>query len=99
MKKLRLSWTDRALRDLEAIGDFIARDNPAAARKWIDRLLTAAQRDGRAPRAGRRVPELGRDDVREAIVGNYRIVYRVSADRIDFLTVFEAHRSLRRLDE
>jgi hypothetical protein len=32
-----------------------------------------------------------RDDIRELIEGNYRIVYQVFADRLVILTVFEGH--------
>jgi plasmid stabilization system protein ParE len=39
------------------------------------------------------VPERERPDLREVFVGSYRIVYRVRAERIDVLTVFEGHRS------
>lgn len=42
--------------------------------------------------AGRRVPEEGRDDVREVFLGAYRIVYQVNPKFIDILTVFEGHR-------
>ena len=38
-----LRWTDRARRDLLAIGRYIARDNPAAARQWVERLRERAQ--------------------------------------------------------
>jgi len=44
------------------------------------------------PRAGRRVPELGRHDVREVVVRSYRIVYQLSPDGIVVLVVFESHR-------
>ena len=44
------------------------------------------------PLAGRVVPELQREDVREVLLGTYRIVYRVREDAIDVLTVFEGHR-------
>ena len=56
------------------------------------RLLEAAQKAAATPLAGRRVPELGRDDVREVFVRTYRIVYRTSRARIEVLTVFEGHR-------
>ncbi|MDQ3034197.1 MAG: type II toxin-antitoxin system RelE/ParE family toxin [Myxococcota bacterium] len=81
--------------DLIEIGDFIAADSPAAAERWIEKLLIAGERIGVAPLAGRRVPELSRDDVREVLVRNYRIVYRVHARRVEVLTVFEGHRRLR----
>jgi mRNA-degrading endonuclease RelE of RelBE toxin-antitoxin system len=37
------------------------------------------------------VPEFSRDDIRELIEGNYRIVYQVFEDRLVVLTVFEGH--------
>ncbi len=89
-------FTERALADLEAIGDFIAADHPAAAERWVAKLLSLAESAARMPMAGRRVPELGRDDVREIIHRTYRIVYRVSEGRIEVLTVFEGHRRFPR---
>lgn len=46
------------------------------------------------PRAGRIVPEAGREDVRERIVGEYRIVYRLQGETAILLTVFRASRLL-----
>ena len=87
-----VSWTHRALADLEGIHDYIARDNPAAASKWVSRILATAGKVAMAPFAGRRVPEIGRDDVREVFLRTYRIVYRVNGKRCEILTVFEGHR-------
>jgi plasmid stabilization system protein ParE len=91
-KPLTVVWTDRALSDLQAIGDFIAADNPTAAERWVDVLMAAAGLASGAPLARRRVPELGRDDIREVFKHTYRIVYRVRDDRMEVLTVFEGHR-------
>jgi plasmid stabilization system protein ParE len=91
-KPLAVLWTDRALSDLEAIGDFIAADNPAAAERWVGVLMATAERAARTPRAGRRVPELGRDDLREVLKRSYRIVYRVRDEHMEILTVLEGHR-------
>jgi toxin ParE1/3/4 len=86
-------WTERAVSDLDAIGDYISRDDPNAARRWVSKLIATAEKAANAPMGGRRVPEVGRDDVREVFLRNYRIVYRVGEGRIDVLTVFEGHRS------
>ena len=89
---MKLRWTDRARRNLLAIGRYIAQDNPVAARRWGERLQTCAQQAATMPMAGRVVPELHRNDIREVFVRPYRIVYRVREDAIDVLTVFEGHR-------
>jgi len=92
----RLRWTLRARADLVAIGRYVARDDARAARRWLEKLRSKAREAAAAPRAGRRVPEVARDDVREMIVGSYRIVYRVERTGISVLTVFEEHRSFPR---
>lgn len=79
---------------LEEIGDFIARDKPVAARRWVHELTLAAERAGSLPMSGRRVPEFARDDVREIIKRGYRLVNRIMEHQVEILTVFEGHRQL-----
>lgn len=91
---MKLRWTESAKADLIDIGRFIAQDSPVRARRWIKRLRQRAVAAARAPRAGRIVPEFNEPDIREAILGNYRIVYRVAETTVLVLTVFEGHRLL-----
>jgi toxin ParE1/3/4 len=90
---MKLRWTRGARGDLVDIGRYIARDDPRAAKRWVARLRDRARLAAETPLAGRVVPELDRDDVREVRVGNYRIVYRVKTDEVRVLAVFEGHRS------
>jgi plasmid stabilization system protein ParE len=69
------TWSDR-LR--------IAADNPTAAKQWIQRLRERARNALHATLAGRAVPEFSREDIRQLIEENYRIVYQVLADRLVF---------------
>lgn len=39
------------------------------------------------PLSGRAVPELYRDDIRELVFGNYRIVFRTESRAVSVLTV------------
>lgn len=91
---LELVWTERAVRDLEKIDDYIAQDSPAAAVRWVGKLIATAATLASAPQAGRVVPEHGRADIREVLLRQYRIVYRIRETRIDILTVFEGHKLL-----
>lgn len=94
-KPRRLQWSARARRDLLDIGDYIARDDPAAAQRFVDALIEKAEIAGRMPSSGRVVPEIGRDDVRELIHGRYRIVYQIEAATVEILTVFHGAQQLR----
>jgi len=89
---VKIRWSRRSLQDLREIGAFIRRDNPEAARRWVHRLQERARSAASLPRAGRVVPEIQLDNVREVILGNYRIVYRLAEQEIEILTVFESHR-------
>ena len=93
MSKLR--WTQRARRDLLEIARYIAADDPSAARRQVAHLRRRANAVARLPRSGRRVPELPADDLREAVVKNYRLIYRLEyrleQGGITVLTVFETH--------
>lgn len=93
---MRLRWLPLALSDLDGIRRYIAEDDPAAARRWVTRLHARARTAASAPMAGRVVPELDRDDVREVFLRSYRIVYRMLDAEIQILTVFEGHRLLPR---
>ena len=95
MARRRLRWSPEALDDLQEIAAFIARDDPAAAEAWIDRLIDRAETAALAPRAGRVVPEIGDRQLREVLLRTYRIVYRVEAQRIVIVTVLEGHRRFR----
>jgi plasmid stabilization system protein ParE len=87
-------WSRRALQSLDEIFAYIARDNRAAAARWVDRLVKRAESAATNPLA-RRTPELDRNDVREVFERTYRIVYRVREDAIVILVVFEGHKLLR----
>ena len=46
------------------------------------------------PESGRIVPELNRKKIREIILGNYRIIYRIKKDIVEILTVYHSARLL-----
>lgn len=82
-----MHWSARAEARLDAIHAYIAQDNPAAALRTVQQIAHRAGQIATFPHSGRSVPDYSRDDVRELIEGEYRIVYRVGVDRIDVLTV------------
>ena len=92
---MKLSWTDRAIGELNEIGRYISADNPQAAKRFVAKLRKRAKEALEAPLANRMVPEVSREDVREVLEGNYRIMYQITADKLTVLTVFEGHKLFR----
>ena len=93
-KRRKVEFSPQAVLDLEDIADFIAEDNPRAAEAWVDRLVETAEGMTAHPKAGRVVPEVDDTHVREVLLGNYRIVYRVEPTRILVLTVIDGTQAL-----
>lgn len=94
----KVAWTAQALDDLEAVCLFIARDSPRFAEMFAHRAFRATDRLADFPNLGRVVPEIGRNDIREIILQNYRIIYRVLADEVEILTVHHGARLLQGLE-
>ena len=89
---MKIRWTEVSARRLEAIHGFVATDDPAAARRLIAELVALGESLRTMPHRGRQVPELADRALRELILRNYRLVYRVRGSAVEILTVFEAHR-------
>lgn len=84
---MKIIWSPRALKRVREIASYISYDKPGAAQNWIDSIFNAVKRLGRFPKSGRLVPEIDRPNIREMILGSYRIVYRIEKKRISILTV------------
>jgi plasmid stabilization system protein ParE len=91
---MKVLWTLEALERLFEIENFIAQDSPKRARQFVGALIERGDSLSENPRRGRPVPEISNPHIRELIIKNYRIVYRLRRDQIEILTVFEGHRQL-----
>jgi plasmid stabilization system protein ParE len=81
--------------DLAAIRSFIARDSERYAQLTIDRIVTATDQLLNFPRSGRVVPEVGDENLREVLIGLYRVVYRLHEESIGIATVVHMSRDCR----
>jgi toxin ParE1/3/4 len=91
----RIVWAPQALDDVRAIRTYLSGDSLAYADLIMQQILAAVSRLEPHPRSGRVVPEVAESSLREIIVRNYRIVYRLGADVAEILTVFHEARSFR----
>lgn len=85
---VELNWTDEAKFWLKYIHDYIALDNPQAARKLIDGICNKAELLRVLPEIGYKYETPSKENIRILVYGHYRVAYRIiSKDRIDILAI------------
>ncbi len=89
-------WTEPALADLEAIADYIALQNPSAARALVQRIYAHVGQLAVHPESGSRPAELGRRArYRQLVEPPCRVFYRFDGERVYILYVMRTERVLR----
>jgi toxin ParE1/3/4 len=92
-----VEWTLQAIEDIDNIAGYIALQSNKFAAVQVQRFFDKVDILITQPKIGRMVPELKQRSIRELILGNYRIIYRiVSTDRIHILTVHHTAMKLNR---
>ena len=81
-----------AAADLEAIGDWIARDNPARASTFVRELREACESLALSPQAFAQVPRYEHQGIRRRVYGNYLIFYRINGDIIEVVHILHGAR-------
>ena len=84
---VKLRWTKRAAQDFEDICEFLAGSSEHYARLFAERVMAIVEFLPKHPRQGAMVPEYGRDDLRERLFHNYRIVYRIHQTAVEVVTI------------
>ena len=92
---MQIVWQKEAIDNLAEVELFIAQDSPARAREFRNYLKEKSVIIAQNPYIGRVVPEFADPKIRELLIRNYRIVYRITAERIEILTVIEGHQLLK----
>jgi len=89
-------WTEPALNDLDTIADYIALDNPAAARELVQRVFRHVEQLIAHPNSGSKPEELRGWRYRQIVEPPYRIFYRNDRGTVYVLYVMRGERPLRR---
>jgi toxin ParE1/3/4 len=84
---MKVTWTARARTRLAELHDYIAQDSKSRALTVVERLVNRSVQLELAPRSGARLPGFADDEVRELLERPYRIVYRITAESVEILTV------------
>jgi plasmid stabilization system protein ParE len=83
---------------LEEICEFIAKGSEHYAKTFAQKIVALIETIPEFPLTGRVVPEYGREDFRERIFQNYRIVYRVKSEAVEIVAIVYGARLLPELE-
>lgn len=93
---MSITWSAQARRDLHSIRDYIARDSEHYAQLQIERLISRVERAAGMPSRGHPVHEFLESGLREVHEGSYRIIYGVSGDEFQVVTIVHMRQRLPR---
>lgn len=88
-------WTEPALSDLDAIADYIAIENPAAAAQLVQRVFRHVEQLEAHPKSGSRPPELKGSRYRQIVEPPCRIFYRYDGESALILHVMRSEQLLK----
>ena len=100
----QIKWAEPALDDLNEIAEYLALDNPAAAKKLVRNVFKSVKRLKDFPQSGK-IPtellELKISHYREVVVVPCRVFYRIENNVVFILYVMRSERLLNKfiLDE
>ena len=92
---VQIVWADPALDQFDAIADYIALDDPAAARNFVQAVFNQTERLKSFPKLGRPVPELKRSPIRQIWLKPCWLYYRAAENTIYIIHLRRAKRPLR----
>ncbi|MBA7666591.1 hypothetical protein ES703_74672 [subsurface metagenome] len=91
---VEIEWSPIAENDLNEIIDYIAQDSLEYALSFYDLVREKVKVLTQFPKIGRKVPELDDPNIRELILRNYRIVYRIFEEKVQIIRVLHGSRIL-----
>ena len=91
-----IAWSEPALSDLDAIADYIALENPAAAIELVKRVIGHVEQLADHPESGSRPLEIKRSRYRQIVEPPCRVFYRYDGRTVYILHVMRSERLLRK---
>jgi toxin ParE1/3/4 len=92
----RLIWGADAIDDVDDICTQIARTSPQFARLFAEQVVALAESLPEQPHLGSVVPEYDQEDIRERLLHNYRVIYRLRDENVEIVSVVHGARRLPR---
>ena len=92
---MNIIWSPLAAEQTRDIASYIALDKPTVAAEWAESVFDSVERLKDFPESGRVVPEIKRNDIREIVLGNHRVIYKIASNDILVLIVKSYRQKLK----
>ena len=93
----RINWSEEARQDLETIFLRLNSESLSYSQKWINDVFSKIELLEKFPNMGRTVPETRLTNIREILVGKYRVIYNVAKSNV--IEIMAIRHSSRPLSE
>lgn len=90
----KVEWTENAWDDLSKIADYISSDSPHYAAAFVAEVSSAADSLQHFAERGRKVPEFYETSIRELLIRNYRLIYKIKGQQVLILTFIHGARNI-----
>ena len=91
---VKVKWSNQSLDDLKEICNYIAVDSPYYAKICNDRIFEMVEHLKNFPEMGTLLKESEDKNVKQLIYKSYRIIYQITDDFIEILTIIHGSRLL-----
>lgn len=88
---VRVNWTFQAVSDLKQISDYISNDSKRYAKHQVLKIKNATKVLKKHPLIGKMVLEINDENIREIIIGKYRIIYKIISKKKSMFLLFIIH--------
>ncbi|MEO6638887.1 MAG: type II toxin-antitoxin system RelE/ParE family toxin [Ginsengibacter sp.] len=95
---VQLIWSERAIKDPDSIGEYIALDSEQAAKKFIQQLIEKANILSLYPGKGRPIPENIPGNYRQILHKSYRIIYRLHKETVIISSIYNQKKLLFKIE-
>jgi len=90
----KLEWSEEALEDMESIATYIEKDSPIYAKSVVSKFFEKAEILQEFSELGRKVPEFNDITIREIFVYSYRLIYKLSKEKVLLVAIVHGKRLL-----
>ena len=84
---MKIIWAPRVVEKISELADFITEDSPPRAKKWLESIFESVEQLSDFPEIGRILPNQNDHNLRQLIIENHHVIYRINKKQIRILVI------------